>query len=318
MSTTESAASDEEPDARENASVYDFLYHDARRIGSFLSQFDDSGHLQQVRQTESVGKSRSLKVGAKGGLAVPKVLSGLSGETSFERNTSSEGKESAERVYDPLWSNALLLLDYLHERGLVQRDLPNARIGQFVIATGNLAILDLAILKDVWAMPFVKKLMQQGAANRGSPNRHSRRVERGKADASSTAVGIEGMLGLLGHLPHAVQARVFGNEVSAWCGLREDCLVVSSSDLLLKHGLVLSGTWSVLGILDATPSEIAADISVESFQTQLNSAVHPTGLEDTPIGAVMVGMASVARQLLGRPTNAFGLTPLLIFRSVSG
>jgi hypothetical protein len=84
-------------------SVYDFLYYDARRIGSFLAQFDDSGHLQQVRQSDTArkGNKRGFKITA--GAGAPLVGTGNVG---FETQPYDTGSESSERIYDPLWSNA--------------------------------------------------------------------------------------------------------------------------------------------------------------------------------------------------------------------
>jgi hypothetical protein len=45
------AVSGEVLDEPQNDSVYDFLYQDVRRVGSFLDQFDVAGHLQQIVQS---------------------------------------------------------------------------------------------------------------------------------------------------------------------------------------------------------------------------------------------------------------------------
>ncbi|MHC2104097.1 hypothetical protein [Methylobacterium sp. CM6246] len=44
-----------------STSVYDFLYQDVRRVGSFLAQFDEYGVRQSVKATESVGQTQTLK-----------------------------------------------------------------------------------------------------------------------------------------------------------------------------------------------------------------------------------------------------------------
>ena len=64
MLTKGKKASGEEPDDPSQDSVYDFLYCDTRRIGSFLAQFDVSGHLQQVTASDSISK------GHKGGIQI--------------------------------------------------------------------------------------------------------------------------------------------------------------------------------------------------------------------------------------------------------
>lgn len=125
MSQTESGASDTEQGGPESDSVYDFLYHDAQRVGSFLAQFDDAGLLQQVTQSEGAyrGSKRGWKAAAGG--SIPTVGSV---NISAERGPEKGGFETSERVYDPLWTNARTLLDFLDERGMLRRELGDARI----------------------------------------------------------------------------------------------------------------------------------------------------------------------------------------------
>jgi hypothetical protein len=99
MSSSENEASDEEPDAPENDSVLDFLYHDVRRVGSFLAQFDVAGHLRQVTQTEGVVRSQSRGFRFAAGGEVPLVGSA---NLDVSRTPQSGGSEASERIYDPL------------------------------------------------------------------------------------------------------------------------------------------------------------------------------------------------------------------------
>lgn len=127
MSQTESGASEAEPGEPGSDSVYDFLYHDARRVGSFLAQFDDAGLLQQVTQSEGAyrGSKRGWKAAAGGSMPTVGSIN-----VSAERGPEKGAFEASERVYDPLWTNARTLLDFLGERGMVRRELEGARIGQ--------------------------------------------------------------------------------------------------------------------------------------------------------------------------------------------
>jgi hypothetical protein len=95
--------SDEERVEPKLDSVYDFIYVDSRRIGLFLSQFDDSGLLQQIEQSEAItegtddtgDRSPTVNLGVIGGKL------GAGGKTTEGRN------ESSKRVYDPQWTNVL-------------------------------------------------------------------------------------------------------------------------------------------------------------------------------------------------------------------
>src|SRR5258708_22683520 len=119
MSTKGETASGAEHDDQNTDSVYDFLYHDARRIGSFLAQFDNFGHRQEVTSSETASKGAkrgySLKLG--GSLPLPGSPEGAEGGITLGMDPSQSGSEGQMRVYDPLWTNALTLLDYLDERG---------------------------------------------------------------------------------------------------------------------------------------------------------------------------------------------------------
>src|SRR5690554_1465244 len=56
MSKSCAAVSGGEHEEHQDDFVLDVLYQDARRVGSFLSQFDESGFLERVIQRESVSK----------------------------------------------------------------------------------------------------------------------------------------------------------------------------------------------------------------------------------------------------------------------
>lgn len=62
MSKKGEAASAKEQGEPAIDSVFDFLYHDSRRIGSFLSQFDESGLLTGITP-EGRHEARRMKAG---------------------------------------------------------------------------------------------------------------------------------------------------------------------------------------------------------------------------------------------------------------
>ena len=306
----ELAASDAEQEEPQSDSVYDFLYHDVRRVGSFLAQFDDAGHLQRVTQSEGV--VRGIKRGWRFKVA-GSVADLASGEIGAERSPVEGASEAGERVYDPLWANARTLLDYLAERDMIRRQLAGTRIGQLVLIKGLLLILDLTMLKTAWSKPAIKKLMQASErqtleATQLPMNRNERRRHGREQSQQTVPSNIDFILEMLSLLPHSIQARLFGDNFSVWCTLEELSIVGHSSDLILKHGAIVSGEWTMLGILDAFPDQ-HPDEAMQSALAEI------TG---TPIGAAAAHIGPVARQALGRPTAAFGVTPLLIFREVTG
>ena len=100
MSPNESGASGGESDEPQSVSVLDILYCDSRRIGAFLSQFDELGVPTRVSVSESVRKARgrSYKFAVGGGLA------GVgNANLNYERGPTETGGEKGEsRDYDPL------------------------------------------------------------------------------------------------------------------------------------------------------------------------------------------------------------------------
>ncbi len=102
MSKSGKTASEVALDEQKADSVLDFLYQDARRVGSFLAQFDNSGHLKQIKQNESASKSASTSAEARVGAHA--LFAASAGK--LDRTEASQGVESVERTYDPFWANA--------------------------------------------------------------------------------------------------------------------------------------------------------------------------------------------------------------------
>ena len=265
----------------ERSSVYDFLYHDPHRIASFLAQFTQHGHLESLSRSESTAAATTNKSVVTGRAGVPTLGSvGRSGE----RAASESVTEALTTTYDPLWANALALLDHLSQHGLIRRDVTRASIGQFVLAQGELDILNLGTLRAAWAENPIRKLVFSGGASKG---------ERAQMEAGFSFIKL---------LPHSIQA-VLRGEIVVWCCLRSDGMTTPADDLLLKHGAAVSGKWSLVGILDALPdSEVPADDP-------------PLGPEGN-MGTLMRALAPTAREVMGRPPGHYGVTPLLVFREI--
>lgn len=300
MSKKDKKASGGERGDLSQDSVYDFLYCDTRRIGSFLAQFDVGGHLQQVTSSESASKGykRGYKVGLGGGATL--AGTGGNGEVNFERGPAEIGSEELQRVYDPLWSNALSLLDFLEERHLIQRDIAEASIGNFVLSSGSLSISDLQLMHRTWQLPSVKKLMRSGVTPTGQ-NRQQRRAGAGQPAPDF----LELFTDLVSILPHTIQASLTG-DAEIWCSLHQQGMTTDASDITLKHGTVIPGEWSVLGILDARPGAMAPSDDLD-FSDGEEMAIK-----------MMTVIAPLAKNLLGRPPRCYGVTPLLLFREISG
>ena len=273
-------------------SVFDYIYYDAGRIASFLSQFNNAGNLKEIVQSESAERSEQ-QIGAT------KVRAGIPSVATVDRSTQTDvaaaNQHSSRRVYDPIWANARTFLDYLFEREMIQRNVSKAHMGQFVLCSGSLSIIDLELMERVWKLNTVKSLMKAGG--------NQARKTRGKSRPTNEVTLV---LELLSVLPHTIQAK-FSGTANVWCGLSQDGMSMLASDIFLKHGTEIPGKWHALGILDAKPVAIIEPDQDEDFSDGQEMAAK-----------MMALLAPVTRQLVGRPEDHFGITPLLIFREVVG
>lgn len=306
----EKEAFEREPGVPESVSVYDFLYHDARRVGSFLAQFDDNGHLQQIKEGDSSARTSSLKIE---GNAEGKFLEITKLAGKAERTSAKEGRQNSERIYDPLWTNARSLLDFLYTNEMICNDITDARIGDIVLVTGSLGIIDYGFMKPIWKLPFVKKQISDGAY----PNvLHSMRlseadqnIDQLKKASRERANQIPEMIS---DIPHTIQSYIVCNDGKiAWSILNEYSMIPSSTDIILKYGACIPGEWRFLGVLDVIPE---TDYNAKVYAEKAHS-VHQAILS-TPMGREILGVLPILR-VMGMPNTAYGLTPIMIFREVS-
>jgi hypothetical protein len=248
MSKKELTVSDAGQDEQSIDSVYDFLYHDAQRVASFIAQFDRFGHLQKVISEESAtkGAKRGYSLKLAGNVPIPGAVESAEGSVTLGRDPGQSGSESLSREYDPLWTNALVLMDYLDERGLIVRDVTKAGIGQFVVVSGSLQILNAALIKPLLAQRnFVDTAVQsvikrQLEILRAKPE-HKAMDQKQKAAiekelTKTQETGARVMLGYFPSMPHMAQCTVSGDGFSVWSTLKEAGLIGSADELALKHG----------------------------------------------------------------------------------
>lgn len=306
---SDASASERQQGDQASDSVYDFLYHDSRRIASFLAQFETYGVPQQVKASEAVAQIQTTKGGLGASLQLPLLAKG---QANVDVTTTDEERDIAEKIYDPLWRNARALLDYLTERDMIQRDILSARIGRFVLATGSLLVLDAAMLKEAWGKSSIKRRLQHGIdQEKPEPNRNERKRREATGQKPVVNDDTQFLVDLLSLFPHSVQAHLVGQDYRVWCCLSADSLVGLSSDLMLKHGVSVPGQWHMLGVLDALPEPADPEAANLLEQDTAQKA-------ETAGGILVAHLSPIARRLLGRPSSAYGITPLLVFREVSG
>jgi hypothetical protein len=284
-----SKASARAPEASADDLVLDFLYYDAPRIGSYLAQVDDSGHLQQVTQADTAARDVRRGSGIKASLNVP-AIPGVTTEPveaslGYDRSPGSSGSDTNQRVYDPQWTNARTFLDFFEAEGLIKHDLGKARMGQFVSVDCDLFVMDVDSVQPLLQSPMIQQFIA-GSVNPNDPNQQ---------------LGLQLALLIVPTMHLGIQVRMLSGGKHIWGTLLPQFMSIQTGDLLLKHGIRLAGRWTAVGILDAFP-----DTTIPALPSQFQG-----------FAAAAEGLGAM-RKILGRPPEAFGMTPLLIFRQVSG
>jgi hypothetical protein len=106
-------------------------------------------------------------------------------------------------------------------------------------------------------------------------------------------------------IPALTYGKIQVGDKVIWCGLNDASLVVPIGELMLKHAVEIAGEWEVLGIIDALPDGFVPPPPAQFFSSNVAS-----------IEEFVIGLSRVARGLMGRPGNAYGMTPLMIYRAV--
>lgn len=256
--------------------LFDFVYIDRPRLASYLAQMVDDGVLLSTTKTDQTTDGiTSLQ---KSGL--PPIYSVNNTDTATVANT-------LERQFDASWSAFIDTLHLLDEKGFVTKDVQRATIGCVVHVVGQLEVLDLRILREMW--PIVGKAVGQQEFNGTHKQKQAAKQE---AEFIATMVS---------KLPHTLQMTLLAEDFGeAWSTLDPAHMTISTEDLAFKHGGTIAGEWHVLGILDAVPDEATAAAPITGNQVR----------------AGMLQVLSSMRTILGRPSGAYGITPIAVFRPI--
>lgn len=281
-------------------SVYDFIYQDVRRIGSFLAQFDEHGVRQSVKATEATGRVEGTRTSASGNLSVPLVGGGGG---AVDLTVSDETRDAAEYTFDPLWTNARRLLDYLTQHELLNKDIWSTTLGSFIQLEGALSVIDPNLAKPIIKIKSIKDMMRKNI------------IDSLDGPMNARNKMFDAFVDMIDVTQSSVQAHLNGDNFTAWCTLTETALSIPSSDLALKHGSFVPGRWTLIGILDAFPDQKAEPTPENPEPKTVDEVV--AEFAGTMIGTMTAQITSISRELVGRPRNFFGITPLVIFREVS-
>ena len=274
-----------EPEEEKNASVFDFIYVDKRRIDLFLSQFSEYGNLTRLVRSSSVGDSSSLKGG------IPKIVEG---------GTESSHRTGVEKHYDTQWLAALNFLKEVQDRRMLKRELAAANIGDLIILRGALNLVNMRAFERTWSA--ISDLPGQGAA---TGNRQQRRATQ--SQQRTPAIQDSSGLKILASLEQPIFMLFQHENARLWSTVEQDSVIGSATDLHLKHGIAIAGNWHLIGVLDCLPGP--ANVTA----AQIGRFCGDGGNE---FSDAIVSILRELRLVMGRPSDCYGITPLIIMREI--
>lgn len=266
----------------------DFLYLDRNRLSSLIGQLSDRGMLIGLRSV--VGKAEGKEASAGGSVAVAKA----------EGKTSRTFSESQEETYDPFWTHAYSFLRDLEANFAVPLD--RARLGSLVKFDAFVQFLDLRIMRELWepsAHAFLHSTNAPAAAIPSAVSRKKRREQRQQQSPATDAVkfGLE----VLKHVPHLLHLILLAPDgFRFWAAAQPEYLTINSEDLVMKYGAVIDGIWTVVGRVDGRIGDTPEPLKVNPL-----------------VDGVVTAMAGL-RELIGRPKDHWGLTPIAIYAPLQG
>ena len=140
-------------------------------------------------------------------------------------------------------------------------------------------------------------------------SRSERRRVGKRQESTSAQKDAEAGLEFMGILPHLIQATIADGDSTVWCILRQESLTTPANEIFLKHGVSVSGTWHIVGIIDALPDHEDDEVS---RYNQIIGANRLGGMSAAFASHIVIPVKTA----LGRPKEAFGITPILIFRQI--
>ncbi|OSI06798.1 hypothetical protein BWD08_10575 [Neisseria animaloris] len=263
----------------EESCLYDFIYINHDVLSFYNAQLDKDGLLTQSVVTHA--SEEQMKQGLKGG--VP-MLGG-----NYEQG--SHLKSSRQNSFDTSKNMPLNVIRELNERGLIHKEIDAAQLGQIVLFSGRMQIVDFALMNSI--VKPAKNMEVAGMPNSTAAQKRKRQEKEAEVKA---------VVSIMEVLPKLLQIRIFDDERSAWCAVKHDDMLPNTFALALKHSVTVPGEWHVLAVLDALPDDTEVDRKAFEYMTDLDNGYFSAFLH--------------LRGVMGRRFNEYGITPLAIFRKV--
>lgn len=269
-------------DSQDIKSIYDFFYIDNPKIKSFYAQLNGLGSLNTLKSTSQISDIRKLEATA----GLPAVTGAKIGNDHGVNTTS-------EHQYDGIPTMPREMINKLDELGFIQRELDPSNLGNIVLVEGYLNITDIEVMKGV-IDPTLKFMLDS------LPNVTSAHKEKKKNLESK----VTPLVDFMKNVPFALSCNLFvpsedSHLVQVWMSLSREDMSTVIHDINFKHGEKLAGKWYVLGILDAIPNSLdSSNITLPGIgeMEQFKSAM------------------SEMMKMFGRENEAYGMTPIAIFR----
>lgn len=275
-------------DSQTIESIFDFFYLDNPKIKSFYAQLNGVGSLNTLKNTSQIGDVRKIEatVGA------PAIAGGKLGNDHSASTTS-------EHLYDGIPTMPREMINILDDLGFIYRELSDAMLGNLVLLTGRLGVIDIEVTKELVGPAlnfYIKDLLKE---NTQESRKLAKEIKDNLKDITQLFKGI----------PFGLEAKLLQytgkiDEESgiplcneAWMTLNRDEIIGNPLDLNFKHGEFLAGEWHVLGVLDALPYD---DFTYTTAPNEFRDGI--------------VNMVKMIKTVAGRPDTAFGITPIAIFR----
>jgi hypothetical protein len=274
-----------EQDAQTTDYLYDFFYVDRPRLSSFLSHFENDGVVTATKETIIKENLYAQDSDVSGGLPVIKG--------KIAAKSQQVTKEQYEHTFDPTLILPINALETLDQHGFIERDISRATLGQLVLVKGSLSIVDFRLLQKHW--DIFEKLLLESELEKVEKNKR-------KSEELNLKKKMNNIHSLMKLLPHTLTCHLVNNNTKVFSIFNLEHLRVQLESLILSQGANLKGEWSLIGLVDAIPD-------MEEGESELNSA--------NPLVPMLSQISGVAREILGRSNDAYAITPVCIYRTVT-
>jgi len=270
--------------------LLDFLYADHERVASFLAQIDENG---LVKESERIG-SKGRQSDRTGKVKIGPVEGSLGNEKDW--------KQEVRFTYDPLWINSKKLIDH-YNTASGTGDKSNLHCGKLVNLSGKLIAYDLSSVTGLMNSESMDDFIASGMDDDDLSNRSSKaKIIEKKKNASV-------IRHFLKSIPLGIGFMLITETDHFWFSVKKEFLSLYDLDILLKYPIHISGTWNVFGVVDALPSDHVEGIQ-SVIDRQINGLIPSMVLHMLQLTGAMVA-------LFGRPLQAHGLSPLIVYREVA-